>query len=88
VLSARARRGHRLRVVAGEDAMLLVTVQRLRRSRDPVARRSFKLYAREGASTLRLPVMNLAAGRYRLRIVAVDRAGNRSAPRTLTVRAA
>ena len=86
VLSGRARRSHRLRLTASEDAMLLVTVQRLRRSRDPVARRSFNLYARKGASTLRLPVMNLAAGRYRLRIVAVDRAGNRSAPRTLTVR--
>jgi plastocyanin len=85
-LSARSRRGHRLRLVAGEDAMLLVTVQRLRRSRDPVAKRSFKVYARKGASSLRLPVMNLASGRYRIRVVAVDRAGNRSAPRTLTVR--
>jgi plastocyanin len=88
VLAAGRRRAHRLRLTVSEDAMLLVTVQRLRRSRDPVARRSFRRYARKGTSTLRLPVMNLAAGRYRLRIVAVDRAGNRAAARTLTVRVA
>jgi plastocyanin len=80
------RRAHRLQVTATEDAMLRVRMQRLGRSRDLMRQRSFRLYAREGANALRLPVMRLTAGRYRLRIVAVDRAGNRSAARTMTVR--
>ena len=51
----------------------------LGRSRDLVATRRLTLYARAGTGSLRLPEMNLTARRYRLRVVAADQAGNRSA---------
>jgi plastocyanin len=79
------RRSHTLRVTVSEDARLDVAMQALGRSPDLVARRTFTLYARGGTHTLQLPAMNLTARRYRLRIVAVDQAGNRSAARTLRV---
>lgn len=82
----RRRRGHRMRVTVNEDAMLRVTMRAVRRSRDPLGRRRFRLYARRGANVLRLPAMNLTARRYRLQVVAVDRAGNRSAAWKATIR--
>jgi plastocyanin len=85
-LLRRGRRSHRLRLTVSEDVMLQVTLQRMRAGGDLVGRRAFRLYARKGTRTLRLPVMNLAAGRYRLRFVAIDRAGNKAAARTLTAR--
>jgi len=79
------RRSHSLRLIVTEDARLEITLRAIGRSRDLVAERSLKLYARKGATTLRLPTMNLTARRYRLRIVAVDRAGNRSAAQHVVI---
>ena len=81
----RGRRSHTLRLTLTEDARLDVTMRAVGSSRDLVTTRRFKLYARQGARTLRLPKMNLTARSYRLRIVAVDRAGNRSAARTVVI---
>jgi hypothetical protein len=51
---------------------------------------SLRRTLRTGAATLIIPARLggrvLAPGRYRLRAVATDAAGNRSRPRTLTVR--
>jgi hypothetical protein len=82
----RGRRSNRLRLSASEDVQLQVTMRRLGRSRDLVTRRAMRVFMRKGARSVRLPVLNLSAGSYRLRVVAVDQAGNRSAPVTLRLR--
>ena len=82
----RGKRRHTIRLQVTKDSMFQVTMKALGRSRDLVRTRRFKLYARKGTSTLRLPAMNLTARRYRLTLVAIDQAGNRSAPRRMTVK--
>ena len=83
---ARRSRPHRLRLFATEDVMLEVTVVAVGRSRDLIRKRSFRVFARQGRSTVRLPNMNLSAKRYRLRIAAIDRSGNRSAVQAVVAR--
>ena len=82
----RGRGAHAMRIAVTEDAMLEVTMRALGRSRDLVKKRTFKLFVRKGQGQVRLPVMNLTAKRYSLRIVAVDQAGNRSPVRKLVVK--
>jgi plastocyanin len=81
----RGRRSHLLRLTTSEDVQLQVSLRRLGRSRDLVTRRALRVFMRRGQRSVRLPVLNLSPGRYRLRVVAIDRAGNRSAPVTLRV---
>jgi|GEM_PF-2183555 len=81
----RSRGSHSLRVTLSEDARLDVAMSTVGSSGDLVSKRSFKVYARKGTRTVRLPAMNLTAKRYRLRIVAVDQAGNRSAAQTVSL---
>jgi len=64
-----------------------VALRALGRSGDLVTPHRLTLFARAGTSSVRLPTMNLSARRYRLRIVAADRAGNRCAPVVAIVRA-
>jgi plastocyanin len=79
----RGRRSNRLRLTASEDVQLRISLRRLGGARDLVTRRAMRVYMRKGARSVRLPVLNLSAGSYRLRVVAVDQSGNRSAPVTL-----
>ena len=79
----KGRRANRLRLTTSEDVQLQVSMRRLGRSNDLVTRRAMKLYARKGTRSLKLPVLNLSRGTYRLRVVAIDQAGNRSQPITL-----
>jgi plastocyanin len=81
----RGRRAHRLRLTASEDVQLQVSLRRLGRSNDLVTRRAIRVFMRRGRRSVRLPVLNLSRGRYRLRVVALDQAGNRSTPLTLRV---
>lgn len=83
----RGRHAGRLRVTVSEDARLDVALRALGRSGDLVTPHRLTLFARAGTSSVRLPTMNLSARRYRLRIVAADRAGNRCAPVVAIVRA-
>jgi plastocyanin len=74
---ARIRRGAstRVRVIVGEAAKLELTLRRVGR-RAPVRRSTRRV--RAGAVTLKVSARGLVPGRYRLAIVAVDAAGNRS----------
>jgi hypothetical protein len=82
----RGRRANLLRLTPSEDVQLQVSIRRLGRSNDLVTRRAMKLFMRRSARSVRLPVLNLSAGSYRLRVVAIDQAGNKSAPVTLRLR--
>lgn len=82
----RNRRAGRIRIAVDEDVLLEVTVRAVGRSRDAVRTRRFRLFAPRGTRNLALPRMTLTARRYRVRVVALDRAGNRSATRTIVVR--
>ena len=82
----RGRRIGRLRLTVDEDVLLDVTLRAIGRSRDAVSTRRFRLFARRGTRSLALPRMTLTARRYRVRVVAIDRSGNRSALQTQVVR--
>lgn len=84
VLSVTARalqRGERprVRISVGESATLRVRVLRLRGTRRPAVVDSFRRRVRPGDQRLRYRPGRLRPARYRVLIVAVDRAGNRSA---------
>ena len=84
----RGRRPGRLRLTVDEDVLLDVRMRAIGRSRDAVRTRRFRLFARRGSRSLALPRMTLTARRYRLRITAIDRSGNRSALQSVVVRTA
>jgi plastocyanin len=74
----------RVRIAVGASATLRVRVQRLRRGgHRPDMVKQFRRRVRPGTQLLRYTPGRLRPARYRLSIVAVDRAGNRSA-RVLT----
>jgi hypothetical protein len=75
-LPSSTRRG-RLRLSLSEPARVVVTLKRVD-SRRRAARQAFT--ARKGANALRLRKRRLAPGAYRLTVVAIDEAGNRSKP--------
>ena len=89
-LSAHMRRGARratLQVRLSEDALVVVGMRRVMSARIASAgATSIRVRGKRGANNLNLRVGKLRAGKYRLRIVAVDAAGNESATRTATLR--
>jgi hypothetical protein len=77
----------RLSVRLSEDAQLVVGMRRVMSARTAsTGGRTLRLRGKRGANTFNLRVGKLRAGRYRLRIVAVDGSGNESAIRTATLR--
>lgn len=86
--SLRTRQSTRLTFDVSERAELTVDVERFRAGRRPVRVRRFTRSVPRGRTVVRLSGRGLGSGRYRLRVVATDAAGNRSStvePR-LTVR--
>lgn len=84
VLSVRARglkpgERPRVRLSVGEASTLRVRVVRLRGARRPAEVTTFRRRVRAGDQRLRYRPGKLRPARYRMLIVAVDRAGNRSA---------
>jgi plastocyanin len=87
-LRATSSRGRaRLALRLSEDATVVVGFRRVMSARiASTGARTVRLRGKKGANRLNLRVGKLRAGRYRLRIVAIDGSGNESAIRTTTLR--
>jgi hypothetical protein len=79
------KRVARLHVCVSRAAKASVTVSRVRAGRTPVRVRSLARAVRS-VRTVSIRARGLRAGRYRVRVVAVDAAGARSVPKTFTLR--
>ena len=85
-------RGTLLRFRSSEAAVLRIAIQRVRRGQRPRLRAAGTLTRRVAAGAGRVRLSGrigrraLRPGSYRLRLTAVDAAGNRSAPRLLRFR--
>jgi DNA-binding beta-propeller fold protein YncE len=85
-LRATVRRGApTVRFRLSEAARVRVVLQRTGRRTTNVGRTVVRR-SRKGTSTIALPRRRLASGRYRVRVVATDASGNRSAARTARLR--
>lgn len=72
-----------------EDATVVVGVRRvLAVARASAAAPALRLKGKRGANRFSLKVRGLRAGRYKLRVIAIDAAGNESPVRTATLRVA
>ena len=78
--SVRGRGSFRVRLSVNERATLRMTLHRVRNGRKPKFVKRFTRDVRSGRYTVRIRGAKLKRGRYRVTIVAVDSAGNRSAP--------
>jgi plastocyanin len=72
-------RRRRLAFTVSEGAEVVGRIERRVRGRWR-SRRDFDAYATRGRNRTRLPLRGLAPGRYRVRLIAYDYAGNRSRP--------
>jgi len=85
--SRRCRRpGTQLSLRLGEDARLVVRVERFRARRRPVLVRRFTRDVRAGRVSIPYSARGLRTGRYRITVTAEDDAGNRAAPVTARFR--
>ena len=85
------RRGTRprLALTLSEDATVVVGVRRVLTARTATAAMpAIRLQGKKGVNRFALKLRGLRRGRYRLRVVAVDGAGNESSVRTATLRVA